>query len=93
MHEVEFQNWLNHARSVGYSDTEIRTLLLKAGWPYQHVNELMHTRGLTPGSAYPNARGHMVKRVPMNPRIIFGVILGIAFILLGIAALLFVVLQ
>jgi hypothetical protein len=93
MHEVEFQNWLNHARSVGYTDTEIRTLLLKAGWSYQQVNDLMHVRGLTPGSAYPNPRGHVVKPVPVNPRIILGVTLTIGLILVALAAVLFVILQ
>lgn len=93
MHEVEFQNWLNHARSVGYSDSEIRTLLLQAGWSYQHVNELMAARGLTPGSAYPNPRGHLVKPAPVNRNIILGMTLGIGFILVGLAALLFIILQ
>lgn len=93
MHEVDFQNWLNHARSVGYTDTEIRTLLLKAGWSYQHVNELMHERGLTPGSAYPNARGHVVQHAPVNPRIILGITLVAGVALIGLAALLFVILQ
>ena len=93
MHEAEFQNWLNHARSVGYTDTEIRTLLLKAGWSYQHVNELMTTRGLTPGSAYPNARGHLVKHIPINPKIILGITLMIVVVLVGLAALLYVIIQ
>lgn len=93
MHEVEFQNWLNHARSVGYSDTEIRTLLLQAGWQNQHVNELMSVRGLTPGTAYPNARGHVVKPTPFNTRIILGVTLVVGVVLIGLAALLFVVIQ
>jgi len=93
MHEVEFQNWLNHARSVGYTDTEIRTLLLKAGWSYQHVNELMHARGLTPGSAYPNAHGHMVKHAPVNARILLAITLVVGVVLIGLAALLFVILQ
>ena len=93
MHEVVFQNWLNHARSVGYTDTEVRTLLLKAGWSYQHVNELMTVRGLTPGSAHPNPRGHMVNHVPANPRITLGVTLMIGVVLIGLAALLFVIMQ
>ncbi len=93
MHEVDFQNWLNHARSVGYSDTEIRTLLLKAGWSYQHVNQLMAARGLTPGSAYPNPRGHMVKQAPLNTNAILGVSLIVGVAILGLAALLFVLLQ
>ncbi len=93
MHEADFQNWLNHARSVGYTDTEIRTLLLQAGWSYQHVNELMSSRGLTPGTAYPNARGHMVKHVPVNPKIILGATLMIVVVLIGLAALLYVIIQ
>lgn len=93
MHEADFQNWLNHARSVGYTDTEIRTLLLQAGWSYQHVNELMHVRGLRPGSAYPDAHGHIVKHAPTNPRIVMSVVLVSTVVLIGFAALLFAILQ
>lgn len=82
--EAQFQNWLNHTRSIGYTDAEIRTILLKAGWSYAHVNELMHTRGLATGSARPNKRGHVVKTPPVNPRLVLGFTLIVTlFILLA----------
>lgn len=62
MHEAEIQNWLNHARSVGYTDAEIRGLMLKAGWKIQLVNEAMVTRGLSAGSASKNRTGKVVPR-------------------------------
>jgi len=62
MHEADIQNWLNHARSVGYTDTELRTLMLKAGWAYQQVNDIMTSRGLAPGSAAANPKGKVVPR-------------------------------
>lgn len=93
MHEVDFQNWLNHARSVGYTDTEIRTLLLKAGWSIQHVNELMVARGLTPGTAHPNARGRIVNRAARSPYSILGISLLIGVGVITLAALLFAILQ
>lgn len=62
MHEVEIQNWLNHARSIGYTDTEIRTMMLKAGWSSKQVNDAMVTRGLAPGTSAANPKGKVVPR-------------------------------
>lgn len=82
--DTQFQNWLNHTRSIGYTDAEIRTLLLKAGWSYQHVNERMHMRGLEPGSAIPSKRGHIIKDPPVNYRIVIGFALTVTlFVLLA----------
>ncbi len=64
--EPEFQNWLNHARSVGYTDEEIRALLLKAGWPIEHVNAEMGRRGLQTGSAASNQKGKVVHGLPKH---------------------------
>ncbi|MEK7631963.1 MAG: hypothetical protein AAB445_03815 [Patescibacteria group bacterium] len=62
MHNLEIQNWLNHARSIGYTDKDIRTLMLKAGWNSKQVNEAMTSRGLTAGTAAANPKGKMVPR-------------------------------
>ena len=93
MHEVDFQNWLNHARSVGYTDTEIRTLLLKAGWSYQQVNAEMTRRGMEPGSALPGPRGHIIKHAPIHPATLAGIILIIIVAIVSLATLLFILLQ
>lgn len=93
MHGVEFQNWLNHARSVGYTDTEIRTLLLKAGWPTQQVNELMVARGLTPGTAHPNVRGRIVNQAARSPYSTLSISLLIGVAVITLVALLFAILQ
>lgn len=62
MQDAEIQNWLNHARGIGYSDAEIRGLMLKAGWSIAQVNHAMVARGLTPGSASKNRTGKVVPR-------------------------------
>jgi hypothetical protein len=93
MHEADFQNWLNHARSVGYTDTEIRTMLLKAGWSYQHVNELMRERGLTPGTAHPNRRGHVVKHASEQKSIVLGMTMSVGVMLIAVTVLLYIVLR
>lgn len=62
MHTLEVQNWLNHARSIGYTDKEIRTLMLKAGWNTAQVNEAMTSRGLSAGTAAANHKGKVVPR-------------------------------
>ncbi|MEK7570190.1 MAG: hypothetical protein AAB515_01980 [Patescibacteria group bacterium] len=62
MHEPEIQNWLNHARSIGYTDSEIRGLMLKAGWSSKQVNETMTARGLSAGTASGNRTGKVVPR-------------------------------
>lgn len=91
--EAQFQNWLNHTRSIGYTDPEIRSMLLKAGWSYAHVNELMHARGLTPGSAQPTKKGHVIKDPPVNSRIVAGFALTITLFVLLAAGLFVAVLN
>lgn len=79
MHNLEVQNWLNHARSIGYTDKEIRTLMLKAGWNTQQVNEAMTARGLNPGTAAANHKGKVVpRRVEAHGKALFRHYLTIA---------------